>query len=202
MKTVKLFTFCSSSDDDEDFDEVSESSDNSRSGRRGGGPVRRSTRARISRYDREFINDDSDDDDFPRRKKRSIWDESEESEDSDRSWGRRKRKAARYNSFDLYRDDNLHGLFRSSRRRSPKPKKVKKKKKKKTLDESDSEFYKNKKKPKIKYGRIGSDNEDTGVRRTRGKKINFLEVLGTDSDEVSLYTFLFLFIMMRMYVFP
>lgn len=35
----------------------------------------------------------------------------------------------------------------------------------------------------MKYGRIGSDNEDLGIR-TRGKKINYLDVLGSDSDDV------------------
>lgn len=46
-----------------------------------------------------IVNDDdseSDDNEAPRRKKtRSLWDESE-SEESDRSWGKRKRKAAKY----------------------------------------------------------------------------------------------------------
>lgn len=38
-------------------------------------------------------DDDSEEDEAPRRKKtRAIWDESE-SEESDRSWGRRKRKS-------------------------------------------------------------------------------------------------------------
>lgn len=48
--------FCSSTDDEEELDDIgSESSDDStRIGRRRGEPVRRSTRARVSRYDREF----------------------------------------------------------------------------------------------------------------------------------------------------
>lgn len=74
-------------------------------------------------------------------------------------------------------------MLRSSRRKSvSKPKKSKKKKK--AFDDSDSEIPKRKKKPKIKYGRIESDDETTG-RRTRGKKINYLDVLGSDSDDVS-----------------
>lgn len=57
------------------------------------------------------------------------------------------------------------------------------------FDDSDSEIPKLKKKPKIKYGRIESDDENTG-RRTRGKKINYLDVLGTDSDDVSNNSFI------------
>lgn len=57
------------------------------------------------------------------------------------------------------------------------------KKKKKRNDDSDSDAFKRQRKPKVKYGRIGSDNEDLGIR-TRGKKINYLDVLGSDSDEV------------------
>lgn len=53
-KPIFFFYNFSSSEDDEELDDAeSESSDGSRRGRRGG-PVRRSTRARISRYDREF----------------------------------------------------------------------------------------------------------------------------------------------------
>lgn len=89
---------------------MTDSSGSSRYGRKNG-PVRRSTRARIARYDREFsesglcvfllpqsavfvaVNDDSDEDAAPLRKKtRSIWDESESEEDSDGSWGGRRRR--------------------------------------------------------------------------------------------------------------
>ncbi|XP_031335091.1 remodeling and spacing factor 1 isoform X1 [Photinus pyralis] len=127
-----------------------------------GGPIRRSTRARISRYDRDFINDDSDSDGSgPRRKKnRFVWDESE-SEESDRSWGRRRRKAA---------------TARSRRKPSDKAKRPKKKKKK-IGEDSDPEAFKSR--PNIK---LGGDDEEVG-RRTRGKKINYLEALGSDSDD-------------------
>ncbi|XP_017786913.1 PREDICTED: titin homolog isoform X2 [Nicrophorus vespilloides] len=157
----------SSSDEDEEdeFDEDLDS-DSSEFGRRKrkGGPVRRSTRARISRYDRDFINDDSDEDyAAPRRKKtRSIWDESE-SEESDRSWGRRKKKSTPRKAPS-----------------TPRPRKPKSKKKKKNDDDSDAEVY-SKKKPKIKYGGLDSE-EDTG-RRTRGKKITYVDALGSDSDD-------------------
>jgi hypothetical protein len=107
--------------------------------------------------------DSEDEDDAPRRKKkRSIWDESE-SEESDRSWGRRRRKPA----------------SRQKKAAATTTKKKKTKKKKKN-DDSDAEVYK-KKKPKIKFG---LDGEDEGPgRRTRGKKINYVDALGSDSDE-------------------
>lgn len=108
----------SSSDDDDDPEDQASSSDDScfdtrRRGRRGGAPVRRSTRARMTRYDEDFseferkivifqrindyfrdisVNDDSEDSDRPKRKKsRSVWDESE-SEESDNSWRQRKKR--------------------------------------------------------------------------------------------------------------
>lgn len=72
---------------------------------------------------------------------------------------------------------------RSRSRKSSNSKSKRSKKKKKRNDDSDSDAFK-KRKPKIKYGRIGSDNEDLGIR-TRGKKINYLDVLGSDSEDVS-----------------
>ncbi|KAK4883507.1 hypothetical protein RN001_006826 [Aquatica leii] len=155
------------SDEEEDDYAGSESSEDldMRKGKRyrDYAPIRRSTRARISRYDREFINDDSDTDGGTKRKKnRSIWEESE-SEESDRSWGRRKRRAA----------------ARSRKKPSDKPKRSKKKKKKRAGEESDPDVYK--KRPNIKFGGL-NDDEEIG-RRTRGKKINYLEALGTDSDD-------------------
>ncbi|KAF5282832.1 hypothetical protein FQA39_LY17482 [Lamprigera yunnana] len=151
--------------DDEDDYAGSESSEDldSRKGRRyrDSGPIRRSTRARISRYDRDFIDDDSDSDgeNSKRKKNKLLWEESE-SEESDRSWGRRKRKAARKKPLE-------------------KLKRLKKKKKKRSGDDSDPEVFK--KRPNIKFGGL-NDDEEIG-RRTRGKKINYLEALGTDSDD-------------------
>jgi remodeling and spacing factor 1 len=159
-----------SSESDDDFEEDlgsedSEVLESGRGRRKGNDPVRRSTRARTSRYDADFIDDgdSEDEDDAPRRKKkRSIWDESE-SEESDRSWGRRRRKPA----------------SRQKKAAATTTKKKKTKKKKKN-DDSDAEVYK-KKKPKIKFG---LDGEDEGPgRRTRGKKINYVDALGSDSDE-------------------
>lgn len=76
-------------------------------------------------------------------------------------------------------------FLNSARTRKPSVKRKRSsKKKKKRNDDSDSDAFKRKRKPKVKYGRIGSDTEDLGIR-TRGKKINYLDVLGSDSDEVS-----------------
>ncbi|XP_044262904.1 remodeling and spacing factor 1-like [Tribolium madens] len=154
-----------SSESDDDFDEDlgSEDSEDLDSGRnrRRGEVIRRSTRARTSRYDADFIDDgDSEsEEEAPRRKKkRSIWDESESEEESDRSWGRRRKKPA-------------------SRQKKTTTKKKSKKKKK--SEDSDVEVYK-KKKPKIKFG---LDGEEGPGRRTRGKKINYVDALGSDSDE-------------------
>ncbi|XP_054265794.1 remodeling and spacing factor 1-like isoform X1 [Macrosteles quadrilineatus] len=169
-------------DDDEDFkgssseeeeeededDDSDESGGGRRKSRRGNmEPVRRSSRARKSRFDKEFINDDSEESDAPRSKKsKKLWSDSG-SESDDSTWGRRKKKKG----------------FNSSRGR-----KFQKSKKFTIEDElSDIESSKTPKKKrqrKIKYG--GLDDlavEELPSRRTRGKKINYVEVLGTDSDE-------------------
>ncbi|XP_076753989.1 uncharacterized protein LOC143425239 isoform X1 [Xylocopa sonorina] len=88
-----------SSEEEEDFDDNITSSDEStfvdvkRRGRKGDSrSVRRSTRARTTRYDEDFINDDSEESDRPKRKKsRSTWDS--DNEDSDNSWRQRKKKS-------------------------------------------------------------------------------------------------------------
>lgn len=104
-----------------------------------------------------------------RRKKRALWYESSSTE-SDRSWGRNKRKAGGRSQ-------------KKSQSATTSPSKRKKSKKKKKNEDSDVEVYR-KKKPKIKYGLDDDDDDDEGpVRRTRGKKINYLDALGTDSDD-------------------
>ncbi|KAL0134617.1 hypothetical protein PUN28_001428 [Cardiocondyla obscurior] len=121
----------SSSDDEEDFEDHITSSDDStfdvkRRGRKGDSrPVRRSTRARMTRaYDEDFINDDSDDSDRPKRKKsRSMWGDSD-SEDSDNSWRQRKKKSR---------------TISTSRVRTMPKTKGKKKKKRKRIIESDNQ---------------------------------------------------------------
>lgn len=67
--------------------------------------------------------------------------------------------------------------------RSENIKKRKYRKKDSILDElSDLEI---KRKPKIKYGGLTSSDEDTGRRRTRGKKTTYVDTLGSDSEEVN-----------------
>ncbi|XP_076164195.1 uncharacterized protein LOC143145064 isoform X2 [Ptiloglossa arizonensis] len=86
-----------SSEEEEDFDDHLTSSDEStfanakRRGKKGDSrSVRRSTRARTMRYEEDFINDDSEESDRPKRKKsRSTWDS--DNEDSDNSWRQRKK---------------------------------------------------------------------------------------------------------------
>ncbi|XP_014276967.1 microtubule-associated protein futsch [Halyomorpha halys] len=148
------------SSEDEEFSSTEAGDSDDSIGRRQ--PVRRSSRARISRIDKEFINDDSESSDEPRRKKtRRIW-ASSSSESSDTTWGRRKRKTKTYSRI------------RSSR--------SSKKKKKMVLD-SDSDRPKKikPKRPKIRYGL--SEDEGEPLRRTRGKKMSYLEVAGSDTEE-------------------
>ncbi|XP_046742733.1 uncharacterized protein LOC124409265 [Diprion similis] len=120
------------SDEEDDLDDQGSSSDEStfadtrrQRGRRGGAPVRRSTRARMTRYDEDFINDDSEDSDKPKRKKsRSVWEESE-SEESDNSWRQRKKRRSKTAPIPKSRSSNKS--------------KPKKKSKKKRIIESDNQ---------------------------------------------------------------
>ncbi|XP_011158160.2 uncharacterized protein LOC105194767 isoform X2 [Solenopsis invicta] len=119
-----------SSEDEEDFDDHISSSDDSfdikRRGRKGDSrPVRRSTRARMTKaYDEDFINDDSDESDRPKRKKsRHAWGDSD-SEDSDNSWRQKKKKSR---------------TIPTSRVRTVLKTKGKKKKKRKRIIESDNQ---------------------------------------------------------------
>ncbi|CAH1400773.1 unnamed protein product [Nezara viridula] len=148
------------SSDEEEFSSTEPGDSDDSIGRRQ--PVRRSSRARISRIDKEFINDDSESSDEPRRKKtRRIW-ASSSSESSDTTWGRRKRKTKTYSRI------------RSSR--------SSKKKKKMVLDSDSDRPKKTKiKRPKIRYGL--SEDEGEPLRRTRGKKMSYLEVAGSDTEE-------------------
>ncbi|XP_076662834.1 uncharacterized protein LOC143366024 isoform X3 [Andrena cerasifolii] len=120
----------SSSEEEEDFDDHLTSSDEStfadvKRRSRKGDPrsVRRSTRARTTRYEGDFINDDSEESDRPKRKKsRSTWDS--DNEDSDNSWRQRKKKSKT--------------LPTSRYKTLPKPKSRKKKKRKRII-ESDNQ---------------------------------------------------------------
>ncbi|XP_066585039.1 titin homolog [Prorops nasuta] len=116
-------------EEEEEDDHVTSSDDSftdlKRRSRKGDSrPVRRSTRARMTRYDEDFINDDSDDSDRPKRKKsRSTWGDSE-SEDSDNSWRQRKKKSK---------------TLQTTRPRPSSKSKTKKKKKRKRIIESDNQ---------------------------------------------------------------
>ncbi|XP_050499335.1 remodeling and spacing factor 1 isoform X2 [Diabrotica virgifera virgifera] len=171
-RTLKNLEMSSEEDDekDEDFkgsssasseEEEQEDSDDSEDyavGKKGKSlrPVRRSTRARVSRFDADFINDD--DDDIPKKKKKKVkyFGETESNSESEGTWGRKKKKPRR-----------------------------KKKKKDSILDElSDLEIKVNKKRPKIKYGGLTSSDDDFGRgRRTRGKRTTYIDTLGSDSED-------------------
>ncbi|XP_043514962.1 uncharacterized protein LOC122531242 isoform X2 [Frieseomelitta varia] len=120
----------SSSEEEEDFDDHITSSDEStfadvkRRNKKGDSrSVRRSTRARTTRYDEDFINDDSEESDRPKRKKsRSTWDS--DNEDSDNSWRQRKKKSR---------------TISTSRYKTLPKTKSRKKKKRKRIIESDNQ---------------------------------------------------------------
>ncbi|XP_071447499.1 mucin-17 [Hetaerina americana] len=190
----------SDEEDEEDEEDLDDSDDSDVLGRRRGGgkgrrkgkgkrrsePIRRSSRNRITRFDKEFINDDeSDDDSEPRsghkgrgssggKRKRvmPLWEDSE-SEESDVTWGKRK-KSTTINRKPIS---------------TPKPKA--KKRRKHELD-SDLESYKPKqKKPKQAKRKVIEEeppppSPDEPVRRTRGRKINYQEIIGSDSEEEAL----------------
>ncbi|KAF6213971.1 hypothetical protein GE061_011700 [Apolygus lucorum] len=129
-------------------------------------PLRRSGRARQSRVDRDFINDsDSEDYGKKKKKKKQEWDESSSSS-SDQSWGRRKKRAA------------VRSSFSKAKSRS-------KKKKSSRRYDSDSDAPKKKAKPKkskVRYG-LSEDDDDGPLIRTRGKKMNYTEIHGSDTEE-------------------
>ncbi|XP_039275552.1 LOW QUALITY PROTEIN: titin homolog [Nilaparvata lugens] len=166
------FKGSSSEEEDDDLEDVD--SDDSAVGRRYGRAVRRSSRTRTSRFDREFINDDSDSEesDAPKRKKtRRVWQESE-SEESDSTWGRRKKRSS------------YAAPFRTRTSGKKKKKKGKRNRKPQRINDSDEEVAKvpKPKKPKIKYG-LDEPEQDLTSRRTRGRKMNYQEVVGSDTEE-------------------
>ncbi|CAH1176306.1 unnamed protein product [Phaedon cochleariae] len=151
----------SSSEEEDDFDEGSDSDDLPGSKKRHM-PVRRSTRARVTKFDTDFINDEYDDD-VPKKKKKTKYFSESDSTESENSWGGKKKKS-----------------------RFGHVKKKKKSKKKSILDELDLDPDTiKKKKPRIKYGGLTtSSEEDMGRgRRTRGKKTTYVDTLGSDSEE-------------------
>nr|CAD7428711.1 unnamed protein product [Timema monikensis] len=162
-----------SSEEDEEEDEEPLDSDDSELGRRrsrrSNQPVRRSSRARTTRFDREFINDETDSDYAPKRKKtRRLFVESDSEESDD--WNRSKRRKSSGHKLGL----------------SHKSKSKKKKKKESVDDESGAESAKEKKprKRKVKFGGLDSLDDVPIMPRTRGRKMNYQEMAGSDSEEV------------------
>ncbi|CAG2053536.1 unnamed protein product, partial [Timema podura] len=130
-----------SSEEDEEEDEEPLDSDDSELGRRrsrrSNQPVRRSSRARTTRFDREFINDETDSDYAPKRKKtRRLFVESDSEESDD--WHRSKRRKGSGHKLGI----------------SHKSKSKKKKKKESVDDESGVESAKEKKPRKRKLREI------------------------------------------------
>ncbi|KYN03841.1 Remodeling and spacing factor 1 [Cyphomyrmex costatus] len=170
-----------SSEEEEDFDDHISSSDDSsfadvkRRGRKGDSrPVRRSTRARMTRaYDDDFINDDSDDSDRPKKKKsRSMWGDSD-SEDSDNSWRQRKKKSR---------------TISTSRVRTIPKTKGKKKKKRKRIIESDNQSENDEEdEPKIETQcepNLQDFNTSLNEMMDVSKQENFETSLGEGSVEI------------------
>nr|CAD7412474.1 unnamed protein product [Timema poppensis] len=170
------FKGTSSEEDEEDDEEPLDSDDSElgrRRSRRSNQPVRRSSRARTTRFDREFINDETDSDYAPKRKKtRRLFVESDSEESDD--WNRSKRRKSSGHKLGL----------------SHKSKSKKKKKKESVDDESGVESAKEKKprKRKVKFGGLDSLDDVPIMPRTRGRKMNYQEMAGSDSEEVGTHT--------------
>nr|CAD7456325.1 unnamed protein product [Timema tahoe] len=168
------FKGTSSEEDEEEDDEPLDSDDSElgrRRSRRSNQPVRRSSRARTTRFDREFINDETDSDYAPKRKKtRRLFVESDSEESDD--WHRSKRRKGSGHKLGI----------------SHKSKSKKKKKKESVDDESGVESAKEKKprKRKVKFGGLDSLDDVPIMPRTRGRKMNYQEMAGSDSEEVGL----------------
>lgn len=174
--------------------------------------MRRSNRARQSRYDKEFIDDSEGSDDSQTKKKKSKakkgrgkgWlgsdfsDSEDDSESADSDWGRKKKKkraTPRYfiTIFSRFKRSSSSLQFNFlSRPRAPAKKKRRGGKKKgkskgavkrppppKDSDDSDKPVVKKPRPPKQE--RALSPVEK---RTTRGKKINYQEIIGSDSDDV------------------
>lgn len=147
---------------DEDFkgssseEEEEEESESGSDWGKGQEPVRRSTRNRVSRFDKDFINDNSSDDEKPKKKKRP-WSETESSDGSE--YGRKKRKSG------------------SSRRRK-RPRRFD------DSEEEQPRRKKSKKTRRIKYGMDSDSEELPAKRKTRGRTVNYEEfTMNSDSDK-------------------
>ncbi|CAH0558854.1 unnamed protein product [Brassicogethes aeneus] len=140
-------------EEEEDDDLGSDDSDLIRGGKRKNAPTRRSTRTRYNRYDDEDFINDSENDAPKKKKKRSIWDESDTTEESEGSWGNRSKRN-----------------------------KSKKKSKKKKKDDSDGE-RKKKPKIKYGGLESSEEEKGRGRRRTRGKKTTYVLPLDSEESE-------------------
>ncbi|KAF4521527.1 hypothetical protein B566_EDAN012216 [Ephemera danica] len=190
------------SDEDEDDEEALDvDSDDSAAyrGSRSKGPVRRSTRARQTRYDREFIDDDSDDSEAEKKRRKAKrargWLGSDDelamseisSESGESDWGgsrKRKRKAptsTRSRAPAKRRKRAGGGKKRKGAKKGKTPAR-----KRQTIG-SDSEGTTPRPAPKPKRPkpppREPSPEGEPQRRATRGRKINYQEIVGSDSDD-------------------
>ncbi|XP_065353415.1 remodeling and spacing factor 1-like isoform X1 [Cloeon dipterum] len=175
--------------DEDEEEEVSMDSGDSdvvrRRGKKGSGPVRRSNRARQSRYDKEFIDDSEASDESVKAKKSkggrskgwlgSDFSESEDSESDDSDWRGKKKKKRRTPA-------RARAPARSKKRGGKKKNSKAPARKRPPPKDSDSD------KPVVKKPRPPkADRPKSPVviekRTTRGKKINYQEIVGSDSDD-------------------
>uniref|UniRef100_A0A8D8U5S4 Remodeling and spacing factor 1 n=1 Tax=Cacopsylla melanoneura TaxID=428564 RepID=A0A8D8U5S4_9HEMI len=152
---------------DDNFEESEESSESEEEFV----PVRRSTRnTRASRYDKEFIDDDdSEESDAPRKKKskRVVW--SGSSSDSEGYVKRRKKKGGNGGG------GGRKGKGGGGSARKPAPKK-------KAAVSGSDEDEKPKTKRRVQYG-LALDPVEVVPRRTRGRQINYQELLDESEEE-------------------
>ncbi|XP_059488331.1 remodeling and spacing factor 1-like isoform X2 [Neocloeon triangulifer] len=178
-------------EDEEDDDASVDSGDSevvrSRRKRGASGPVRRSNRARQSRYDKEFIDDSEASDDSRKAKKSkgrgkgwlgSDFSESVDSESEDSDWGRKKKRK---------RNAPTRSRAPAKKRKKGGKKKGKSRApaKKRSLPKDSDSDKPVVKKPRPKPERSEKPKSPVPVekRTTRGKKINYQEIIGSDSDE-------------------
>lgn len=79
------------------------------------------------------------------------------------------------------RSSNREVIYSSKKRKRSK-------KKKKRSSDSDTEVKPKVKRPRIKFGGLDDSEEEVVVRRTRGKKMTYVDTLGSDSEDVSFVT--------------
>ncbi|XP_026468003.1 uncharacterized protein LOC113371584 isoform X2 [Ctenocephalides felis] len=175
------FKGSSADSEDEDLESNSDFSDSELDLPRKKGATRRSTRARMTRFDKAFINDSDDSSDAPKRKKKYksiLSDEDEESmssssEDSTTGWKSGHKRGYKKSKAPVRKMPKFPTVNKSESA----PAVNKKPKKKRTSEISDLSF---------RSGGLKKSNdldEPMEGRRTRGRKINYVEALASDSDE-------------------